>query len=80
MVSFEWGFKTQGLEVMFSSKGFRDSGLEVQVRARRPTWRFMGSYKWSYKIKTIVTLLFTPLITSHEPPSRLSSVWLGYDE
>ena len=46
----------------------------------------MGSYKWGYKspslgYKTIVTLLATPLITSHEPPEpqkipevRLSSI------
>ena len=34
----------------------------------------MGSYKWGYKSPnlgyiTIVTLLITPLITTHEPPS-----------
>ena len=34
------------------------------------TWRFMGSYKWSYKrVINIVTLLITPLITTPEPPS-----------
>ena len=32
--------------------------------------RFMGSYKWSYK-KTIVTLLISRLITTHELPSAL---------
>ena len=36
----------------------------------------MGSYKWSYKslnIITIVTLLISPLITPHEPPSEHSA-------
>ena len=35
----------------------------------------MASYKWGYKSPnifiTIVTLLITPLITTHEPPSRV---------
>ena len=33
----------------------------------------MGSYKQGYKsanMDTVVTLLITPLITTHEPPSR----------
>ena len=34
----------------------------------------MGSYKWAYKaliwVVSIVTLLITLLITTHEPPSR----------
>ena len=41
----------------------------------KSTWRFMGSYKsrvlspliW---VTLIVTLLLTPLMTTHEPPSR----------
>ena len=37
------------------------------------TWRFMASYKWVISpqtgVITIVTLLITPLTTSHEPPS-----------
>ena len=39
------------------------------------TWRFMGSYKWSYKSPNmgycIVTLLISPHITTHEPSSRV---------
>ena len=35
----------------------------------------MGSYKWGSKspkkIITLVTLLITPLKTTHEPPSRI---------
>ena len=36
----------------------------------------MGSYKWGYKspaiwVITIVILLITLLITTHEPPSRV---------
>ena len=38
------------------------------------TWRFMGSYKWVISpligVITIVLLPITPLITTHEPPSR----------
>ena len=39
----------------------------------------MGSYKWSYKslnmaYNYIVTLLVSPLITTHEPPSRVSRI------
>ena len=38
------------------------------------TWRFMGSYKWVISPLTgviiVVALLKTPLITTHEPPSR----------
>ena len=40
------------------------------------TWRFMGSYKWVISISPltgviiVVALLKTPLITTHEPPSR----------
>ena len=33
----------------------------------------MGRYKWGYKSPSdisIVTLLITPLIATHEPPSR----------
>ena len=46
------------------------------------TWRFMGSYKRSYKpliwvigfnILTIVTLLITPLIPTTEPASRVQA-------
>ena len=43
------------------------------VEAGPITWRFMGSYKWVYKspnmVIIIVTLLKTPLTTTHEPPS-----------
>ena len=41
----------------------------------------MGSYKWGYKslvwVISMVTLLRTPLITTHEPPStvRARSSW-----
>ena len=40
------------------------------------TWRFMGSYKLGEKsptmgCKSIVTLLITLPITTHEPPSRV---------
>ena len=43
---------------------------------------FMGSYKWGYKspnmgYKYIVTLLITPLITTHEPPSGKRKHHLG---
>ena len=35
----------------------------------------MGSYKWRYKppiwVIIIATLLITPLITTHEPPSKV---------
>ena len=45
------------------------------------TWRFMGSSKWSYKsliwVITILTLLLTPLITTHEPPSNSNHHELG---
>ena len=48
---------------------FRDLGL------LHATWRFMGSYTWGYKsliwVISIVTLLITLLITTHEPPSRV---------
>ena len=41
----------------------------------RFTWRFRGSYKWVTSpprwVVSIVTLLITPLVTSHEPPSRV---------
>ena len=42
----------------------------------------MGSYKWGYKspnavwVTSIVTLLRTLCVTTHEPPSRLQS-WEG---
>ena len=40
-----------------------------------------GSYKWGYKFLTwvisIVTLLITPLITTHEPPSNAVSMGLS---
>ena len=40
----------------------------------------MGSYKWGYKslilwVITMVTLLITPLITTHEPSSELPKLW-----
>ena len=46
-----------------------------------PTWRFMGSYKWGYKspnkaYTSILTLLKTLLITTHEPPSAPGSASL----
>ena len=38
------------------------------------TWRFMGSYKWGYSpligVVSIVTLLVTPLLTTHDSPSK----------
>ena len=41
----------------------------------------MGRYKWDYKspnieiwVLTIVTLLITPLLTTHEPPSSVQGV------
>ena len=38
-------------------------------------WKFMGSYKWGYKSPNVgynySPLLITPLLTTHEPPSRL---------
>ena len=38
----------------------------------------MDSYKWSYKslmwVVSIVTLLITPLLTPHEPPSAFNQV------
>ena len=38
----------------------------------------MGSYKWDYTFLiwaiNIVTLLTTPLITTHEPPSRAAAM------
>ena len=42
----------------------------------------MGSFKWGYKslvlLMTIVTLLITPLITTHGPPSRDLNNYLYY--
>ena len=53
-------------------------------KTRKSTWRFMHSYKWSYKSLiwaiTIVTLLIliSPLVTPHEPPSSSSFIyWKG---
>ena len=43
-----------------------------QTLSSNSTWRFMGSYKWGYKLSVIImaTLLITPLITTHEPPKQ----------
>ena len=38
----------------------------------------MVSYKWSYK-PFLVTLLISPFITTHEPPSRAHSTIRGLD-
>ena len=81
-------FKNQNLKIAYSHpeslsaskpEPFAGPGLWVQGFGgiTRTTWRFMGSYKWSYKSYykspiwdiSIVTLLITPLITTHEPPS-----------
>ena len=42
---------------------------------RMSTWRFLGTYKQGYigtanKVITIVTLLITLLLSTHESPSR----------
>ena len=42
-----------------------------------PTWRFMGSYKWSYisRVTFVITPiggLISPRRTTHEPPGRPS--------
>ena len=59
-----WGVGVYGLR-------FRGSNFGL-------TWRFMGSYKWGYKSPiTIVILLITLLITTHEPPSRVCDVGFG---
>ena len=43
----------------------------------RVTWRFVGRYKWVISpikwVISIVTLLITLLITTHEPPSMMLS-------
>ena len=46
------------------------SGLSV---ASWSTWRFIGSSRVELWVITIVTLHITPLITTHEAPSR--DVW-----
>ena len=42
------------------------------------TWRFMGSYKWGYTSDNYtynpIRGLISPLITTHEPPSRVEAL------
>ena len=53
------------------------SHVRLKVFGFRAYLEVMGSYKWGYKSPnkgyniTIVTLIITPRITTHEPPSRV---------
>ena len=53
----------------------RSLGILQGYRVQGFTWRFMGSYKWVLSpliwVISIVTLLITPLISTHEPPSMV---------
>ena len=44
----------------------------------------MGSYKWGYnsliRVISLVTLLITPRITTHEPPSRVENMAFGTEQ
>ena len=47
---------------------------DLPVGVDRLTWRFMGSYSGvispPIRVISMATLLITPLITTHEPPSK----------
>ena len=52
--------------------GISPTSKNVRCIHSATIWRFMGSYKWDYNSpnKGNVTLFITPLITTHEPPSK----------